>query len=222
VANNGSNNVSVIDTATNTVVTTILAGGGPADTPALAITPDGKYVYATNIYHTVTGVWVIATASNTVVGPINTAGQPVGVAFTPDGAYAYVINETGGTIPGGIPYPGNTVSVIATATNTVVAQIPVTDPIGVAITPDGKDADVTFASDAAVIDTATNTVVATVPVGAAPQGVATFPSMGLPFSAFEANWRSALTKSQTAIPSSFNPNSPRGAPAAGLIRPPIR
>ena len=55
----------------------------------------------------------------------------------------------------------NTVSVIDTATNTVVATIPMGAPANmVAVTPDGKHAYVsTDASLVAVIDTATNTVV---------------------------------------------------------------
>ena len=58
----------------------------------------------------------------------------------------------------------NTVSVIDTTTNTVVATIGVGDaPVGVAVSPDGTRAYVTnFNSDTvSVIDTATNTVVDT-------------------------------------------------------------
>ncbi len=45
VANTTSNNVSVIDTATNTLVTTISVGTAPE---WLAVTPDGTHVYVTN------------------------------------------------------------------------------------------------------------------------------------------------------------------------------
>ena len=72
----------------------------------------------------------------------------------------------------------NTVSVIDTATNTVVATVPVGRlPQGVAITPDGTHAYVTnnFSGTVGVIDTATNTGVATVPVGRFPSGVAITP-----------------------------------------------
>src|SRR5207245_1035403 len=57
-----------------------------------------------------------------------------------------------------------TVSVIDTATNTVVATIPVgLDPFGVAITPDGTRAYVTINGDntVSVFDTTSNTVAAT-------------------------------------------------------------
>jgi YVTN family beta-propeller protein len=69
----------------------------------------------------------------------------------------------------------NDVSVINTATNTVVATVPVgLSPGGVAITPNGAFAYVAnFSSnDVSVINTATNTVVATVPVGVGPTRVA--------------------------------------------------
>jgi YVTN family beta-propeller protein len=62
----------------------------------------------------------------------------------------------------------NTVSVIATATNTVIATIPVgIDPFGVGVSPDGSKVFVAnfYSSTVSVIGTATNTVTATVPVG---------------------------------------------------------
>ena len=70
-------------------------------------------------------------------------------------------------------FHGNTVSVIATATNTVVGlPIPVgTLPLGVAVTPDGSTVYVANFGDGSVngtvsvIATATNTVTATIPVG---------------------------------------------------------
>jgi YVTN family beta-propeller protein len=72
----------------------------------------------------------------------------------------------------------DTVSVIDTPTNTVVATVPVgLFPFGVAITPDGTRAYVTNynSNTVSVIDTATNTVVATILVGTFPFGVAITP-----------------------------------------------
>ena len=43
VTNSHSNTVSVIDTASNTVVATVPVGNGPI---AVAITPDGKHEYS--------------------------------------------------------------------------------------------------------------------------------------------------------------------------------
>ena len=68
---------------------------------------------------------------------------------------------------------------IDTATNTVIATIPVgIGPRGVAVTPDGSKVYVTDSSrlgHVSVIDTATNTVIATIPVGIGPRGVAVTP-----------------------------------------------
>ena len=113
-----SNTVSVIDTATNTVVATIPVGVIPF---GVAITPDGTRAYVANV------------SSNYRLGHRHRDqhrgcddtgwGIPRGVAITPDGTRAYVTNEG-----------SNTVSVIDTATNTVVATIPVgVIPFGVAI-----------------------------------------------------------------------------------------
>ena len=83
--------------------------------------------------------------------------------------FAYVTN--GGS---------STVSVIDTATNMVVATVPVgAIPSAAAVTPDGKHAYVANASigsiSVSVIDTATNVAVATVPFGMQPFGVAITP-----------------------------------------------
>src|SRR5256885_2255641 len=106
VTNIISNTVSVIDTATNTVVATIPVGLAPL---GVAITPDGTRAYVANGSNIVS---VIDTATNTVVAtiPVGVEAGPVGVAITPDGTRAYVANIL-----------SNTVSVIDTATNTVVA-----------------------------------------------------------------------------------------------------
>jgi YVTN family beta-propeller protein len=167
VANEGGS-VSVIDTATNTVVATVPVGGVPI---GVAVTPDGKHAYVANF--TDGTVSVIATAtSNTTGTPIPVGNGPEGVAITPDGKHAYVTNS------GTLNVPGTTVSVIATASNTVVATVKVGNtPSEVAVTPDGKHVYVTnFRSDnVSVIATANNTVVATVNVGNHPDGVAVTP-----------------------------------------------
>jgi YVTN family beta-propeller protein len=70
-----------------------------------------------------------------------------------------------------------TVSVINTATNTIIATIGVgADPADVLISPDGVHAYVTNArsNSVSVIDTSTNAVSATVPVGVLPVNAAIF------------------------------------------------
>ncbi len=74
---------------------------------------------------------MIDTATNTVLTgpgfPIPVGSAPVAVAVTPDGTHVYVVNLF-----------SNNVSVIDTATTTVVATLAVLDlPRAVAVTPDG-------------------------------------------------------------------------------------
>ncbi|MFZ3376558.1 MAG: autotransporter domain-containing protein [Chthoniobacterales bacterium] len=172
IANAGSNDVSVISTATNMVVgSPVGVGSQPV---AVAVTPDGKYGYVTN--NGSNTISVIDAATNTVVGSITLGNQPAGVAITPDGKFAYVTN-TDVTKIGSL---GTTVSVISTATNTVVGSITVgTAPLGVAISSDGKYAYVANTHDGtiSVINTATNTIFGQpIPVGNSPVGVAVTPN----------------------------------------------
>jgi len=97
VTNPDSNSVSVIDTATNSVVATIAVGGF-----GVAITPDGTRAYvAGGGFNTVA---VIDTTTNSVVATIPVGqnpppgGNPFGVAITPDGARAYVTNQDSGAL----------------------------------------------------------------------------------------------------------------------------
>src|ERR1700724_3567583 len=79
VANEFSSTVSVIDTATNSVVATIPAVNSPQ---GVAVTPDGTHVYVTNFNSN--NVSVIATATNTVVGtPIPVGRNPGAVGIVP-------------------------------------------------------------------------------------------------------------------------------------------
>lgn len=86
--------------------------------------------------------------------------------MSPDQSRVYVANNGSATV-----------SVISTATNRVIATIPVGTPggpVGVAISPDGKALYVANAgaNSVSVIATATNTVTATITVGSAPFGIA--------------------------------------------------
>ncbi|MGH9264317.1 MAG: beta-propeller fold lactonase family protein [Acidimicrobiales bacterium] len=159
VANTVSDTVSVVDTATNTVVATIPVGDQPN---ALAVRPDGTRVYVANGGSDT--VSVIDTATNTVVATIPVGNFPQGVAVRPDGARVYVATFDG-------------LAVIDPATNSVVATIPVVAGAGMAFSPDGRRMYVANqALDAlTVVDTTTNTVVTDIPVGHSPHGVAVRP-----------------------------------------------
>ena len=130
--------------------------------------------------------------------------------MTPDGAFVYVAN------PG-----SNTVSVIATASNSVTASVPVgLSPIGVAVTPDGAFVYVAnlASNTVSVIATADNTVVATVAVGSAPVALGKFigPAAAavFPFSGFfrPVDNRPTLNavKAGSSIPVKFSLGGKRG------------
>jgi YVTN family beta-propeller protein len=73
VTNAGSNNVSAIDTATDTVTATIPIGS--YDPNGVAVTPDRKKVYVANFGSN--NVSVIDTAKNKVTATIPVGGSPV-------------------------------------------------------------------------------------------------------------------------------------------------
>jgi len=75
VADNDANAVSVIDTASSSIVTTVGGFNQPAQ---VAISTDGALAYVTNANNTVS---VIDTASNTIVANVTTGSTPVGVAI---------------------------------------------------------------------------------------------------------------------------------------------
>ncbi|PRX43622.1 serine/threonine-protein kinase [Prauserella shujinwangii] len=98
-------------------------------------------------------------------GPVVPVGAlPESVALTPDGRRAYVANAA-----------DDTVSVLDTRRNEVVATVPVgDDPGGIAVSPDGTKVYVAnFRTDTiSVIETGNNTVTATIPAGRGPDRVA--------------------------------------------------
>jgi YVTN family beta-propeller protein len=164
ITNIASSTVSVIDTATNTVTTTISGFSSPW---GVAVTPNGLKVYVTNLGSNT--VSVIDAVTNMVTGsPITVGTEPISAAVTPDSSTVYVTN-----------FGSSNVSVIDTATNMVTATISVgMSPASVVFTPDGSTAYVgnTGSNTVSVIDTATNTVTTTITgLDATPSGVAITP-----------------------------------------------
>ena len=158
------NYITAIDTATNTVVATIVSGSFPW---GIGISPDGATAYATGF--TSSRVTTINTATNAAGPTIPVGSTPTDIAITPNGDTAYVANQG-----------SDNVSAIDAATNAVVATIPVGDgPLGAAITPDGSSAYISnqISGSVSVIDTATNTVAPVVglPAASGPRGVAFTP-----------------------------------------------
>jgi YVTN family beta-propeller protein len=88
VAYSGSNNVSVINGATNTVIASINVGfSGPF---GVAFDSNNGYVYVTNVNSN--NVSVINGATNTVIASINVGLNPRGVVFDSTNGYVYVAN----------------------------------------------------------------------------------------------------------------------------------
>ncbi len=184
VTNSNSTTVTIIDIATNTVIGTIGGFDGPS---GFVITPDGNTAYVNN-YGGPSGVQsgngttvrVVNLNTNTIVGPPITVGlAPAALAISPNGAYVYVINYVDGN-------PGTgTLSVIQTATNTVIKTIPgFFGPFGIAVTPDGKFAYVTnfgsnnfspYGTKVSVVDLKKYVVSTTIRVGIQPSGVSITP-----------------------------------------------
>ncbi|WP_218192394.1 YncE family protein [Burkholderia singularis] len=83
--------------ANNVQIGTVASFSGDTLTK-IAIKPDGKRAYVTNLFSGT--VSVIDVASNTQTGVVtNFTGQrPNGVAFTPDGVTAYVVNGTSASV----------------------------------------------------------------------------------------------------------------------------
>ena len=158
VANQFSNNVSVVNTKTNKVVSTIPVGAHPTGVSA---NPDGTSVYVTN--NADNTVSVINTATNKVTFTIPVDAGPYGICVSPDGSHVYVANNNSASV-----------SVINAASNTVTATVTVGSyPYGIAISPDGKRVYSASSYDNTLseINTTTNLVEATIPVGPHPYGV---------------------------------------------------
>ncbi len=142
---NDSNTVLLVDTTTHTVTQQIAVASNPT---AVAISPDGSRVYATN-YNDNT-VSVIDTSTNSVVTTIPVGTRPVSVAVSPDGSTVYVANED-----------DNTVSVIDAGTATVTQNIIVFAPSSLVLSPTGDQLYVVDSDMEGVvaIDTESNTIV---------------------------------------------------------------
>ena len=91
VADTGSNTVSVIDGANNTVIATIPVGRGPS---GVVYDPSNGYIYVTNYFSD--SVSVIN--GKTVIATIPVGSRPAGVVYDPSNGYIYVANAVSGTV----------------------------------------------------------------------------------------------------------------------------
>jgi YVTN family beta-propeller protein len=170
VTNRGSGTVSVINTATNTVVgSAIRVGSSPQD---LAVAHNATITRAYVVNNAGNSVSVIDARNGNSVSTISlgSGSAPTAVAVSADGTRAYVTHRT--------LLGGGRVSVINTATNTVIATVNVgSSPQDVAVNP--LDNRVYVANNGSgsvsVINPAANNSVSTITVGGSPQSVAVSP-----------------------------------------------
>jgi len=170
VTNSGSDSVSVISTASNSVVATVPLAVG-SKPRGIAISPDGQTAWVANSGDGTASV--IFTAANTLSGgpiilPGGVGSRPDGIAISPDGATAFVAQNA------------NDVAIVNTATRAVVGTVVDTSgPSRIAVGPRGGRAFVTDSSSTSV--TAFNpsggaVIGGPIPVGATPSGIAVAPS----------------------------------------------
>jgi YVTN family beta-propeller protein len=167
VTNNGSNTVSVINTASNVVIANVPVSAGSITN--LEVSPNNSQVYV--ISQNTNSIQIISTASLTVIGSIAVGPTPIDVAFNPSGTRAYVTS-----------YGDSSVKVINVATRSVIASIQLTEgPRGVIAidTPVGPRVYVAnagaFNSEVTVIDPSSNLVLRRIAVSGGPFFLAATP-----------------------------------------------
>lgn len=185
VVNSGDDSVSVIDTITNTVESTIYVekyhGMNPRD---IVISPDGAKLYICDSSSIsvvdVNTKKIVATIGNSVLvdGALCPAMfSPTSLTISPDGTKLYVL-DSGGSV---IVIDTNKNAITATISN--IISFP-DIPSGISITPDGNKLYVTtglstkIINTITIIDTNTNNVIDSIDIGSKKVGRVVFNSDG--------------------------------------------
>jgi YVTN family beta-propeller protein len=130
--NFASGSVSVIDTASKTVIHSVPVGSEPV---AVAVSPDNSEVYVANSFsNSVTVIHTETFRTRTIALPSSTSGYPSSIAVTPDGKHIYVAVNN--------PQPdfGNArcwILGIDTSTLQVVNATPIFYPMALTVSLDG-------------------------------------------------------------------------------------
>ena len=181
VSNEDSNDISVIDTRTDSVVATIPVGTRPR---GILVSPDGRTVYVALSGSpkappgvdestlpppdkAADGIAAIDVATHRVRATYPAGSDPEAFAIAPDGRTIYISNEDAGLA-----------SALDVESGQVVYTLRVGDePEGVGITRDGKYVYVTgeMTNDVAVVDVAARRIVKRMRMGKRPRGIAFTP-----------------------------------------------
>lgn len=170
VSNERDGTVTVIDTTTDRVVSTIEVGARPR---GIRTSPDGKLVFVALSFSsqqtpgTINKIAAIDHDTGKVVAQYDAGTDPEQFAISNDGRRLFISNEDAGTA-----------SIVDTSSGRVISTVVVgIEPEGVTISPDGRWVYVTAetSNTVSVIDTQNNEVVATFMVGARPRDAAFSP-----------------------------------------------
>ena len=207
LADRNRSTVSVIATATNSIVASFPVGEsfpafGPNYPSDIAFAPDAATAYVTNEQSAT--VSVIDTGSNTLTKNILVHQNPGSIVMTPDGTKAYVdVRRFDHNDP-------HQLDVIDTAVNRVTDTInlPATSS-GLAITPDGGLLYVSSCPHIFVVDTATNTItdILFIEDCVSPMAIAAVPNLP-PLTPYPT-----LTPSPTGLPVTPSPTATPTVPA---------
>jgi len=181
VVNQGSNNLTVVDTAQLAVVTTIPVGNAPS---GIAVNPTTNRVYVANSEDAT--VSVVDGATNTVLWTVPIPGRFPRVVVNPSTNRVYV-SSTLAAPPGG----AGRLTVFDEATGAIIAAIDVCGVAGLAVMPSLNKVYVfnnalgcPVSGGLMIIDGVTNTVATTVPVGFPANGLAVDSATGRVYIAY--------------------------------------
>lgn len=223
VTNEASGDLTVIDTAMQTVIATAPLGKRPRGIQA---SPDGRTLYVALSGSPsappgvdektlpppdrgADGIGEIDADTYVLRRVIRAGNDPEQLDISPDGSRLYVANEDAALV-----------SVVDVKTGAVVATVKVgEEPEGVTVRPDGKVVYVTSEEDGAVfaIDTSTNAVVKRIAVGHRPRSIGFLPDGSRAYVSLENDGAVALVDAQLhrfirRIPLKGTGNTPQARP----------